>query len=120
MAEPPLDKLRQGAIVWAEVSHRGTKKKRPLVVITGTEEIVMDGEICAVTITTTYVDPPPDTHIELPWFRERHGMTGLSRRSAAVCNWLVSLRLGDVIEVKGQVPSRILLDIINRVRELND
>ena len=120
MAEPPPEKLQQGTIVWAEVSHRGIKKKRPLVVITDTEEIVMDCEICAVAITTTYEDPPPDTHIELPWYRQRHPMTGLSRRSAAVCDWLVSLRPGDVIEVKGQVPSKKLLDIINRVRELNE
>jgi hypothetical protein len=96
------------------------KKERPLVVITDTDEIVMDNEICAVAITTTYEDPPPDTHIELPWFRHRHSVTGLSRRSAAVCNWLVRVRPGDIVEIKGRVPSTILLDIINRVRELNE
>jgi hypothetical protein len=118
MAESPLS---QGSIVWAEVADpRGqAPKKRPLVILTHSDEILLDGEIVAAAITTTYAHPVPANYVELPWMSPRHPVTGLGRRSAVVCNWLVKLRPGDVVEIKGRLPRRPLLEVIEKVRALN-
>ena len=117
---PSSQQLRQGSIVWARVSGRpGKVKLRPLVVITATDEIVLDAPIVGVAITSTFPEPSPAQYVTLPWSADRHPATGLARRSAAVCNWLVELQPSDIEEIKGFVPTRYLLDILERVREFN-
>jgi len=112
--------LAQGSLVWADVADgRGHIKRRPLVIVTETSEIVLDGPVVGVAVTTTYPEPPPREFVELPWDRRRHPATRLVRRSAAVCNWLVELTPSQVVEVRGYVPTKVLLQIIERVRDLN-
>ncbi len=114
------EQLEQGALVQARVPcPRGKTKKRPVIILTRTQEIVFDEPLVAVAVTTTFPDPAPDTHVELPWHPQRHPATQLCRRSAAVCNWLVPLRPSEIIEVRGYVPSKWLLTIIERVRTMN-
>jgi mRNA-degrading endonuclease toxin of MazEF toxin-antitoxin module len=109
-------RLEQGQIVWAEVLDRaGNPKKRPLVIVTSTDEIVLDTPIVAVAISTTFPDPAPDDHVELPWHSRAHPATRLARRSAAVCTWLVELRSSDIKEVKGFVPTATLLEVLKRL-----
>lgn len=113
-------KLEQGSIVWAEIPDpRGHVKRHPVVIITDASEIVLDSPVIGVAVTTTYPEPPLREHVELPWSRQRHSATRLARRSAAVCNWLVRLLPSQVIEVRGFVPTKTLLEIVKRVRELN-
>jgi hypothetical protein len=119
-AETSGKKLQQGSIVWATVPDpTGAPKTRPLVIITETNEIVLDAPIVGVAITATYPDPPPDTHIELPWHPRRHQATQLVKRSAAVCNWLVTLKASQVGEMKGFVPTKTMVDIVRKVTKLN-
>ncbi|MFH1109268.1 MAG: hypothetical protein V1790_08750 [Planctomycetota bacterium] len=114
------DKLAQGTIVWADVkSPSGDVKRRPLVILTETTESILDSPIVGVAITTSFPDPPDVGFVELPWDPRGHSATRLRRRSAAACRWLVSLLPGDVVEVKGYVPQRTLLEIVRRVRGLN-
>jgi mRNA-degrading endonuclease toxin of MazEF toxin-antitoxin module len=111
---------KQGHIVWATVcSPQGTYKKRPLVIISPTDEILLDREIVAVAVTTTFAHPAPPDHVELPWFRAGHPATGLKRRSAAVCTWLVNFQPSDIISIMGFVPTRYLMQILDRVSELD-
>lgn len=112
--------LKQGTIGWAEVPDpQGDIKQRPVVIVTESDEIVLDEPILAVAVTTTFPNPPTREYVELPWFRLGHPATNLSKRSAAVCNWLVSLRPSDLISVRGYVPTKYLREIIIKVRALN-
>ena len=114
-------KIAQGTIAWAEVDDpKGRKKKtRPIVIITKTTEIVRDQPIVAVAITTTYPDPPTDEYVELPWIRWHHPATGLNKRSAAVCNWVIPVKPSEIKEIRGYVPTKYLLQIVQNVRRLN-
>lgn len=108
--------------MWASIPdpRGGNTKLRPIVIVTDTSEIVLDAEIVGVAITTTYPQPPDRRHVELPWARHRHPATGLARRSAAVCDWLVKLRPSQVLEIKGYVPQLALLEVLCRIREFNE
>jgi len=113
-------KLAQGAIIWANVSDpRGYVKRHPLVIITDSTEIVLDRPFVGVAVTTTYPDPPTIRHVELPWSPRGHPATRLARRSAAVCDWLVELRASQVEEIKGFIPTKTLIQILERVRALH-
>jgi len=98
----------------------GAVKHRPVVIITPTDEMVLDAPIFGVAVTTSYPDPPGHEYVELPWYRHGHPATGLTRRSAAACRWVVELRPSQIVETKGFVPTKILLEIVRRVRELNE
>jgi hypothetical protein len=108
--------LRQGDIVWADVPDpRGARKIRPLVIITADSDMLLDKPVVGVALTTTIPDPAPADYVELPWFPKGHPTTGLTKRSAAVCSWLVELKPTDVRQVKGSVPTLILETILERV-----
>lgn len=112
--------LRQGLIVWIEVSDpRGHVKKRPVVVISADEDVLLDKPIFGVAVTTTYSEPPPANCVPLPWNVRGHPATRLRRRSAAVCDWLVSFRPSEVATLEGYVPARTLQAILRTVRDLN-
>lgn len=119
MTEGP-ERLKQGLIVWVEVEDpRGHRKKRPVVILTKTEEIILDARISGVPITTSFPDPPPEGFIKLPWFREGHAMTHLCRPSAAVCHWPVSFKPSDIVRVMGEVPKLKLIEINKTIRSAN-
>lgn len=119
MSEDPAN-LQQGTIVWASVlDRRGQPKERPVLIITESSEIDLDGPIVAVAVSTRYPDPPPADHIEIPWIRRGHPVTGLAKRSAAICSWLVEIHASDVIEVKGHISAKIIREIVDTVRRLN-
>lgn len=111
----------QGSIVWADVADpRGQTKRRPLVILTASGEVLLDAPIVGVAITTSFPEPPPHEYIELPWHPRGHPATRLRRRSAAACHWLVRLQPSDIVETKGYVPTRVLIEILARVRQLNE
>jgi mRNA-degrading endonuclease toxin of MazEF toxin-antitoxin module len=105
-----LDHLRYGGIVWARVMDRnGIRKERPCIVMTPTARISREQPLLVVAITTTFADPPPKWHVALPWHPDpRRVGTGLARRSAAVVNWLDTIRVDDVLDVKGSVPPAVM------------
>ena len=111
--------LKQGSIVWARVKDpRGILKTRPLVIITATEEILLDQPIAALAITTTFPDPPHPNQIAIPWYHRGHPATRLRRRSAVVCNWMVVIRPGDVEDIKGYLPTANLLEVLELNRKM--
>jgi hypothetical protein len=105
--------LRQGRIVVAWISDRkGWQKLRPAVILTEDDSIQRDPEFVVAAVTTTFADPPPPNVIPLPWHPRGHPVTGLTRRSGVVTDWLVVLRDEDVISLGGDVPARVLRKII--------
>ena len=112
--------LAQGDIVWARIADpRGNVKRRPVIIVTATDDIILDGPVAAVAITSTVPETLTREYGDLPWSHMGHPATGLRRRSAAVCNWPIQLRPSDVDEVKGFVPTKTMLRILERKRELD-
>lgn len=89
------------------------------MILTSSDEILLDAEIVGVAVTSTLSDPSPPEYVLLPWSDRGHPATGLRRRSAAVCNWLVRLHPSDIDETMGFVPTKTLLAIVEKVRMLN-
>jgi hypothetical protein len=109
-----VPQLEQGRIIWARVRDPANQneKKRPLVVLTRTEEILAGQEFVAVALTTSYSPPPGSLEVELPWHPEGKTRTQLRRRTVAVCDWLVTIRSEDVEALGGVVPEHIMGQII--------
>jgi mRNA-degrading endonuclease toxin of MazEF toxin-antitoxin module len=100
--------LRYGRLVWARIADRnGYEKERPAIIVTPTAQISSSEPVLLVAVTTTFPDPPPASHVPLPWNSDpRRVATLLARRSAAVVEWLATVRLADILEVKGDVPAK--------------
>jgi len=108
--------IHQGSIVWVTMKdRRGFNKRRPGVVLTADDEILLDGPVVVAAITTTYGDPPPQNVVELPWSRQGITRTGLRRRSAVVCDWLIDAAISDLDDTGHFVPTRYLIEILNRL-----
>lgn len=111
----------QGSIVLANVKPpRGEPKARPVLIISQPEDQVLDEEIVGVAISTS--DFPDDSSrcVELPWAAQGKVQTGLRKRSVAVCDWLVAFKPSDILDVKGFLPTKHLLAVIQKIRELQD
>ena len=117
----PVDrgKIRRGTIVWAIVRDpRGFRKRRPAIILTPDAEISDKEPIALMAITTTYPDPAPKDHVELPWNPDRRRVsTGLAQRSAAVVNWLDTVYLDEIEGIIGNVPTRLMREIVDRLRQ---
>jgi hypothetical protein len=89
-----------------------------MVVLTPTDEIGAGRPIAVMAITTTYPEPPPAKHIELPWHNDpRRVGTGLGKRCAAVVNWLRFVEAEEIVELAGDVPAKLMLEILKRLEE---
>lgn len=85
------------------------------MVVTATDQILLNAQIVGVAITCSFRNPPPENCVLLPWQRSNHPATGLARRSAAVCDWLVTLTPSDIEKIEGYVPRRYLLEILRKL-----
>lgn len=113
--------LRRGRIIWARLADpRGWLKRRPAIVLTPTGEIEADREISVMAISTSYPDPAPENHVELPWHNDkRRSPTRLSKRSAAVIDWLAFVQPDEIEDFAGDVPPRIMIEILSRLQALD-
>lgn len=108
--------FRLGQVVWASVEDaRGYRKLRPAVIVTPTERIATAGTLEVVAVTSRLPEPLPADHVLLPWHAQRHPRTGLSRKCAAVCTWVVRIDSGDIEDVAGVLPGAVILDILSKV-----
>lgn len=110
--------LSQGSIVIAEVvdPQGNNAKERPVIILDDAT-----GETIAVMgITSTLPDPLPEGYIELPWYHDRHSVTGLTRRSAAVIKWATVIDKDSVIRSPGyRCPAAQLGEIIRLLERLD-
>jgi hypothetical protein len=113
----PRPDLRLGRIVWAILTDfHGIRKRRPAVIVTATDDIEPSEPITVLAVSTTYADPPPDDHVELPWHPDKRRVgTGLARRSAVVINWFRQMEIDEIDELAGDVPPAIMIEILRRL-----
>jgi len=118
-AERP--ELRLGRIIWAILEDfRGVPKLRPAIVLTPTTQLQPDEPFAVVAISTSYPEPPPQNHVELPWHPDRRRVqTRLNKRSAAVLTWLRAVREDEVEDFAGDVPPTLMREIQRRLKELD-
>jgi mRNA-degrading endonuclease toxin of MazEF toxin-antitoxin module len=112
-----VPKLAQGQIVLVDVPDpQGRNRKiRPVIVVTPSDEIVANELVVAVAITGTLPKKLPADHVLLPYHNDGHPRTGLRRRCAAVCSWLIEFHPEDVKEVKGVTPKKELAEILDKI-----
>ena len=118
----PLSELRYGRLIWAVLKDRnGYRKLRPAVILTPTREISDTEPFVVAAVTTTFADPPPLDHVELPWNADpRRVSTRLARRSAAVVSWLEVVYSDEVEDVAGDVPSRTMQRVQAALRSIEN
>jgi hypothetical protein len=72
-----------------------------------------------VAISTQFREAPAEVQVELPWDRRGHPRTKLRERCAAVCTWMEKVPVAAIQEIAGIVPGRQLLDILTRIKPLD-
>jgi mRNA-degrading endonuclease toxin of MazEF toxin-antitoxin module len=113
MAEP----MRFGQVVWVSIAdHNGISKKRPAVVVTPDDDGEASGLGDVVAITSTLQTPLPEDHVLLPWHAQGHPRTGLKRKCAAVCSWVVQVSVDDIESVAGSITGSTLAEIVRKIR----
>jgi hypothetical protein len=115
-----VPRVQQGSIIRANVvdPQGGNPKTRPLVVISGNDDLLLSGEISCVAITGEIADPPLEDEVLLPWDASRRCRTGLTKRSGAKCSWNCEIEDDDVVEFKGHCPPAELERILEIVDKL--
>lgn len=93
-------------------------KRRPLVIVSATENIKPDEPFLAVAIAGTLPQPLTDEYVELPWHNNKHPRTGLTKRCAAKCDWLEKITEADIEKYQGRVPDTQMLQILEKVKAL--
>ena len=108
--------LHLGRIVWAEIADaRGYRKKRPAVIVTPSERIGLSSSLEVVAVTSRLPETLPPDHVLLPWHSQGHPRTGLNRKCAAVCSWVVGISPNEIENVAGVLPGAIILEILKRI-----
>lgn len=88
---------------------------RPVVVVTSTPDIEAGADLVGVAVTTARIDPTSELQVALPWDGQGRARTGLTRESAAVCDWLVRFAKEDAEFVSGHLRTSILAEILRRI-----
>ena len=109
--------LQQGSIVRALIpdAQGRNPKNRRTVLVTSTEEIASASLVVVAAITGTFDRPLSEKQIELPWTNLGHPVTGLTKPSVVVCDWLVKVPICDVRATGHRCPKSILEQILNQI-----
>jgi mRNA-degrading endonuclease toxin of MazEF toxin-antitoxin module len=112
--------MQSGDVIWVRmVDPNGVNEKvRPVVVLTSSEEISAGSPVVGASITTTLPNPLTDDYVELPWHPQGRVRTGLRRRCAVLCTWLVRIDPAQIEETRGRVPGDKLREINTKISEL--
>jgi mRNA-degrading endonuclease toxin of MazEF toxin-antitoxin module len=109
--------LAQGAVVLVQVADpRGQNPKiRPAIVTSSNEDIQERRPLSLVAITSNVVEPLPENQLELPWDLAGKARSGLKKRSAAVCDWLVTVEQDHIERIIGHLPATLMVEVIRRL-----
>jgi mRNA-degrading endonuclease toxin of MazEF toxin-antitoxin module len=116
-----VPKPARGRIVKADVldPQGRNRKRRPLVIVTPTEQILPGGSLWGVAITTAVSKPLPNDCVALPFHPQGLAKTKLKTFCAAKCTWLQKIEHEeDIREYLGVVPEEQLLEILKKVDAL--
>lgn len=105
IAPPPI---HYGDIVFAEVPDPNglNPKVRRVVVLTPDAAQAAGYPIVVAGVTGTLPDPLTSDYVVLPWKNPpgRHPKTGMTKRGAILCTWLVRIGPNDIQGHSGFVP----------------
>ena len=105
---------KPGTILWASVADPNNHvKDRPLVVLSVGPGNVQ--EIVCACITSREKKPKPSTHLRLGWSSDGRSMTGLTKKSWAVANWIVMIHQSDVRRESGQLTEKVFEEFMELV-----
>ena len=104
--------LQLGRIVWVTIPDPQGRnpKSRPAAI----HSITGDGMVSVVAITSRIGMAHPDATVPIPWQRNGHPRTKLTRPSEAVCTWMVRLPLSEIRPTAGRVPVAEMM-LINEI-----
>lgn len=111
----------QGRIIKARVEDPQNRnpKVRTLLIVTPSEEIDSADTFSCVAITGTLPKKLPDDCVLLRYHNRGHPQTGLTKRCAAMCSWLVELRSNQIISFVGRVSDRELSAVLGILEKLD-
>ena len=106
--------LSQGQVVEVEITDpRGqNKKRRPVVLVTATDELTTADKYVAVAISSVLADPIPPDWILLPWSADGRAKSGLTKPCVAKCHWMTTVRETEIVSVLGALPETVMRDIM--------
>jgi mRNA-degrading endonuclease toxin of MazEF toxin-antitoxin module len=90
-------------------------KRRPVVILTSTEEIPSAETLVGAAISTQLVDPLPPDWIELPWDPTGKAKSGLKKPCVVKCRWLVKIKPQEIVSVIGHLSSEKIESIMKQV-----
>jgi mRNA-degrading endonuclease toxin of MazEF toxin-antitoxin module len=117
---PGARPLYQGRILEATVPDRrgGNHKRRPLVIITPTEDIEPGKPFQVVCLSTKITEYPSIYNVFIPGPRPgKKAITLISQDCVAVCEWVLSIKESDIAGLLGPLPPRYLLQVLQKRAE---
>lgn len=110
--------LSQGQVIDIETTDPcgRNKKRRPVVVLTDTDQLPGADEFVVAAISTQFSDPLPSNWIPLPWSRDGRGRSGLSKPCVVKCDWIRRVTRQEVVFIRGWLPATLMDEIMRAVR----
>ncbi|NQU22646.1 MAG: type II toxin-antitoxin system PemK/MazF family toxin [Candidatus Nealsonbacteria bacterium] len=114
-----MQQLSQGQVVDVYTADpRGQNaKRRPMVILTGTDELVEAEEFVVAAISTRFDEPLPADCVRVPWSSDGRVKSGLRKPSVVKCRWLASVKREDIVATRGHLPSATICEILRVVRQ---
>lgn len=111
-----MQKIKRGEIFFATYPDPNgqNQKHRPTLVIS---ESSSEGVLTCVAISHTLPNPLTDNLVLVPYANSGPCVTGLKQRSAAVCNWIVEVKVSDADPPCGVLPAKYLLQVIQKAKD---
>ncbi len=103
--------------VYTADPHGQNAKARPMVILTGTDDLADADEFVVAAISTKFDEPLPADYIRVPWSSDGRVKSGLRKPSVVKCRWLASIKREDVIAVRGHLPGAVMCEIMRVVRQ---
>lgn len=109
-APPPM---HFADIVFAEISDPNglNPKVRRVVILTPDAALAIGYPIVVAGVAGTLPDPLTSDYVVLPWKNPpgRHPKTGMTKRAAVLCTWLLRISSSDICGHSGFVPPPYML-----------
>jgi hypothetical protein len=116
-----VDKPGLGRLIWLHevIDQRGRPAgPHAAIILTTQEEHEAGAPIVAVVVSSKLHHEPEDEMVLLPWAKGGHPQTKLSKKSAAICRWIVQVEESNIASYGNLIYGRLLQDILECVRRL--
>ncbi|MEX0713441.1 MAG: type II toxin-antitoxin system PemK/MazF family toxin [Pirellulales bacterium] len=110
--------FQQGQIVRVELfdPQEQNPKRRPVLIISPTEDIRPGGRVAVLAISSAIERPLPSGHFLLPWHPKGRVRTGLSKPSVLKANWGQWVNVDELREIAGSAPPSTVKEVLNWLR----